>query len=473
MNLNVETDVSVFIVIKDWAINTLLQPVPIGIILLGVVLFFILKRHIFQKYNAMLDWINRKIKKRFIQQFLLIIIKGLSSPLFTAIITCICPYLIDQYNSKINVIVGIWIICIFLNVLSTNYIKRKNKMDKILLSTLNHIQNIQNKTADKIYATRENIPTIIDTIIKNNGIGKTINNHYFKFDDAAKIACNAIYKIIQEATGSKQHQVTIYKRYQSPKGTECPTTCPLKNNCPEFGQRKEWTKMIACSNYQDKDSLSINQEHCFNYFYASRDKTNQTIQKQHFYIHFFSENKTDIEILTGSENINNSFLFHNSTKTREEQIKQYIGIPISHIETSDSLSANLNSPIRNQQHITFAVIQIDFQEEWLLGKTKNEVTSITNSAFSGIISYLQTALQVEELTKNLLSNISDISNLNKQTTSDLKREYGNLVKSYNDIVLENNLLKEENDFFKADIELQKAKNEKKPLFLNKKLKINR
>lgn len=255
---------------------------------------------------------------------------------------------------------------------------------------------------------------IIDSIVENGGVSEQTYEYCFRFETAAQIACEAIYQIVHDVTGYKKHYVTVYKRFQKKENTSCPRKCPKIRNCDKKGVRNEWTQMVACYHEDGNESTSSNQEHCF-YYYEDDDT-----QKQHFYIHFFKENRTGVEIITGEDNIRERFLFHRSTKDREEQIKQYIGIPLYYAEENmdGELEANVNTEERDSQHVTYAVIQIDFRETGILGSTNEAIKEFVDNVFKSIVAYLNTSMQVDNLTRSFLNQIAWVSNVTNNVMYD-------------------------------------------------------
>lgn len=437
-------DSSVFIYIWNWFRGIAFDFKNIIIAVLIAIIIFFARHKISQTYQSIIDFFRRKIKSSRLKKFIHIIARFFASTLFTVSITVICPYLIDCYNSQINIIVLAWIIGVVLNAICSNYIHGRNNAQKWFLTSLRRFKRINNDTAEKLFDARGNIPEIIRLVSKAKGMCKDIDKFYFRFDNAAKIACESMYNIIKDVTGYTEHHVTIYKRYQDCKGKLCPTECPLYTNCDKIDNKREWTKMIACCNEDSSASLSFEQEHCFEYYEKNDSNVNLEERKKHFYIHFFSNNQTKIEILTGKDKIRKNFLFHKSSITREEEIEQYIGIPLCFPETyvQDELKADINSEIRKQQHITYAVIQIDFRKKGILGKTDQSILEFVENVFSGIVAYLQTSLQVEEITKSLIKSIIDLSLLNDDAYMQLSDEYEGLLDEFNKNVDDYNELAE-------------------------------
>ena len=425
------------------------------ILVVALMVLGLFRNKISALYQYFIDNIRIKTKSKAVKKAVYSITKVFSSPVFTAAITVVVPYLIDKYNSQINVITTIWILLVFLNVICSDYIKGRNKAQKWFLTALRSFKRIQRGTARKLFDTRQNMPRIINSIIKSKGIGKELEDFYFRFDTAAEIACEEIYQIIKDVTGYTEHQVTVYRRFQDKNGKECPTSCPLVNNCINFNNKKEWTRMVACHNKNGKESMSREQEHCFEYYLMEESERNSEMKKQHFYIKFFSKNKIKMEIVTGKDQIKNCFLFHESCRDREEKIEQYIGIPLYFpaAKAENDLCADVNNECRNLQHVTYAVLQIDFKNKGILGKTDQSIQEFVENVFRGIIDYLDTALQVEETLNGFLKNISNISNLNQTTKTEFMNEYDMLindynenVKDYNDLLDEYNVLEESYKF---------------------------
>ncbi len=439
---NVNTEIDNNVLMHTYPIEYLKTIVfdvkSVMIFILLAVFLFLLRHKISIKYQMFLDFMRKKIQNETIKNFLLVLANIISSVYFTAIITIIVPYFIDAYESKINLIVGVWIFLVIINALCSNYVKGRDKAQKWFLTALRNFKRVQKDTAEAIYKTRIALPKIITAVADDRKVSEEIQEKYFTFDKAAQIACDVIYETIKDVAHYTNHYVTIYKRYQEKDGKDCPNECPLKEDCKRKNKKDEWTKMIACRHKDGKTSMSAEQEHCFEYCVEKNSGENTKEVKKHFYIHFFENNETNIQVVTGKMEINSKFLFHESCKDREEGIEEYIGIPLCHPEkiSKNNLRADITTDTRNHQHVTHAVIQIDFQHKGVLGRTNQSIQEFVENVFGGIIEYLETALQVEEIIVDMLKNVLDISQLADNTVKNEMEKLAKAQKGSEDMIRE-------------------------------------
>ena len=405
------------------------------ITILLIIILYLCRYSLYSFLDKLRDLARKRIRNHFIRKSFKLVIKLFSSTFFTVFITVICPYLINHYNSQINIIVAIWIMSVFLNAFCSNYSKNNQRLHKWSSIAISEFNKIQINTANKIFNSRKNLPIIIEHVAKNGGISTDCVPYYFNYEHAAEIACESIYHIIKDITGYQEHLVTVYKRYQNKTGKSCPRSCPLVNSCGKSNAKAEWTKMVACYNKLGATSLSFDQEHCFEYCENKQIDSSTVEKKQHFYIHFFKQNQVEVEIITGKKQIAKKFLFHKSTKTREENIEQYIGIPMSCAESkTDDICADISNDIRDQQHLTYAVVQIDFCDKGILGRNEKQIKVFISNILGCVISYLDSSLQMEGMNNQLFECISDFALLNTESYNELKDEYIDLEKRHNQLI---------------------------------------
>lgn len=168
-----------------------------------------------------------------------------------------------------------------------------------------------------MFDTKKKLKEIVNYVIRNIVIDNTVYNQFFTFETASNIVCRMVYDTIKDVTGSIEYQVTIYRKYEK-SNKECNLLSPNKESCCK--KQTYYIKMIAYKNEDDRIPSSYHQEHCPNYFDSG---------KQHFYVTLMEQNSTQVEVLTGKNEIEEKFLKHRSSIERENRIEGYIGIPIN------------------------------------------------------------------------------------------------------------------------------------------------
>lgn len=202
----------------------------------------------------------------------------------------------------------------------------------------------------------------------------------------AQYLCNMIYNFINNQYDTVNHQVTVYRVFSwDPKTNPSPCSklknrklreCRSKHNClkNKDGDGK-YCKMIACKNKYHERSNSWNEKHCFNY----RDLR----QKQHVYISIAKNSPNDIVAIDSNQQIKEHYVFHNETEERENNLSQYIGIPI---KSTDS----------NDHNVVVAILQIDTLDNSLFGLNSDEIIAYAQKVFLPFGTLLKLAFAIED-----------------------------------------------------------------------------
>lgn len=289
------------------------------------------------------------------------LIKILSFKLFTsdtltAIINIILPIIVSilciNYSNSITwwlPIIIIFICIIFFNIISAILKNKKNKkimMQNIITRCYNDQMVINEKAANIIYRLNKRISECLkDNKPLNN---KKIFDKIADFQTISFTVCDSIYEILTSEYGDD---------------IKCEVTLMNKNlNNNEI-------KMVAYSNYDKKMPSS----------YRSTFSTNDM---GIYFVKLFDDLNGEIACIPTKEQIKNDFKKLQGSETRENEICQYIGIPI---KTN-----------RNQIEL---LLQIDVSKENVFGKTKEDI-----SLFAKNILYPYAVLLHKSFERDLIFN---------------------------------------------------------------------
>ena len=104
-----------------------------------------------------------------------------------------------------------------------------------------------------------------------------------------------------------------------------------------------------------------------------------------YHTYIFSKDATDIYVLPNHEDVCKSFKKHNGCEDREEQIQQYIGVPIKIAK----------------QGVTM-LLQIDTNKKGLFGKTKEDVLKFAKTAIYPYAQFLHLVYEENKTVQQLL-----------------------------------------------------------------------
>lgn len=209
-------------------------------------------------------------------------------------------------------------------ITSKGTLEHQNEM---LISIMNSIRTLEMAASAGIYRNARTI--------KHEGWISSLKDmrEAFGFQSMAMQVCQEVYNILQKQFGWAEHSVTVFQRF---KRTE-------KNNV---------CKMIAYSIQNGQEPSSYSQE----YSIPRTISQTRSVAKPCFHTRIFTENSTEIRVLTNNEEVHQNFKFHKNCENREKAIEQYIGIPMK---------------VCNRD-VTF-ILQVDCNIKGAFGKTKDEM----------------------------------------------------------------------------------------------------
>lgn len=148
------------------------------------------------------------------------------------------------------------------------------------------------------------------------------------FQNLSFFICNELYNFITQNCNCGKCEITIFQRFS--------------NN-----DNKEYVKMIAYKNSKNSKPSSYNEEFALVY------KKNKQVP---VFVSVFNDINADVKILHNKKSVKQEFKIFPGSKSRENNICQYIGIPIK----------------TNRDKVE-VVLQIDVSEKNVFGRTYNSV----------------------------------------------------------------------------------------------------
>lgn len=215
-------------------------------------------------------------------------------------------------------------------------------------STLVEAQNTTRKYSEELSISEKEVAMLNETLmsmttimsveskhiyrvargIKHKGWSKKLEDYreQYSFQLEAIAICEEVYKIINKQFGITDHWVTIYQRFEDKGGDYC--------------------KMIGYYNagYQEPSS------------YPNEYKLKIGKKKVELHTRLLAKSESSIEILVTPEEIKKEFKYHKESESREQKLKQYIGIA----ETVCHRSATI-------------LLQIDTNKENGFGESKDKI----------------------------------------------------------------------------------------------------
>lgn len=140
---------------------------------------------------------------------------------------------------------------------------------------------------------------------------------------------------------------------------------------------KEFCKMIAYSEEKEPSTYGDS--------YKIPKYEESLLGKIDYHSYLFAANSTDISALPDPESVEKCFVKHKKSAERENNIQQYIGIPIA--------PANLG--------VTF-ILQIDTNIPYLFGKNKEEIISLVKTAVFPFAQFLHMVYEQSRTIEQLI-----------------------------------------------------------------------
>ena len=255
--------------------------------------------------------------------------------------------------------VALYIIIIFLSAFSRNYARNRQKQLRMYTQSLYGLDEILRAWADTLEKSSAHI--------KNAELFERIGPFLEDFDlqNAAIFVCKKLFSHISAACGNNNVYVTVYMQIKK---------CKFKHG---YIYEKNINKMIACSGIHGSSSWGEEYE-IPQYF-------NKSLKKEvpyHSYI--FASGDNAIRVLSNKQEVEEYFVPHKKSKSREQGIQQYIGIPISVPDFGILL-----------------LLQIDTDIPKLFGKDRQEMKEFAASAIFPFSQFVYMAYEQSNMTEAL------------------------------------------------------------------------
>lgn len=272
---------------------------------------------------------GKKLLKVFIiKLFTSDIINSIINILLPIIISIRCTKFEDKFSWWCTIIVICVIILIF-NIISVIIRKEQNRNYKdlnIVFKCYNDQSVINSKAATNIFRLNN---TITSYILDKKPVNKKVFDKIADFQTISFIICESIHSLLKEEYGEGiKCEVTLMKKYDDSN-----------------------IRMIAYANNDKK--------------MPSSSKRNFHLDEEDFYfIRVFNDLNGEITCLPNKEIVKKEFKKLKGSVMREENICQYIGIPVK----------------TNRNEIEL-LLQIDISKEKIFGKNKEEVLLFAKNIF--------------------------------------------------------------------------------------------
>lgn len=223
-------------------------------------------------------------------------------------------------------------ITIAMNVLCiiASHSKKKDKNNILYFDLVYDVHNrINCDTANRLYRVNKKVTESI----RRQKIEKGAVNSIADFQNLSFYVCNELHDFITSNFECGEVEVTIFQRFKNEAG-------------------KHIVKMIAYKNSKNNKPATYGEEYRLSYQRG----------KPPVFVSVFNDLNADIKILEDRNAVQLEFSYFTNSKTREEQICQYIGVPI-----------------RTNRNMIEILLQIDVSKEKALGKTYNDLKQFAES----------------------------------------------------------------------------------------------
>lgn len=297
-------------------------------------------------------------------------IRFFTSDIINSIINILLPVVISVigifYNKKetslyMMIAIIILIILVF-NIISVVIRKSQNKhlkhIDLIYNSYFDHLI-INQKVIKNIYRLNKTINTHIKS---RKPIDKAVFNNFADFQTISFIICESIHNILKRKFGDDiNFEVTVFRK--------------LNNKD---------IRMVA---YANKDLTTPSS-------YGTKFNTKQ---KDIYFIQIFTDKDAKIACLCNKEEVQMSFKMLEGSTKREQEICQYVGVPIK----------------TDRKEIEF-LLQVDTSKEKIFGQNKEEIISFTKKIIHPYAVLLHKAYERDLIFNQYYDMIVKILSVSKQ-----------------------------------------------------------
>lgn len=322
-------------------------------------------------YNKLKEWLlAQKNKDSLVSDTIRFLYNLFSNGITEAIITIIGTVLIalligiQYFGPFFWIVIGIYVVSVLLMGLARIYQQERLKdvsslkqsllcADAILYAWAVRLQ----KCAKSIYDSSEKTSKSIKRDIRE-----------INFQNAAFFVCENLEKHLTKYYEDDNIYVTVYQKY-------------LNDN------NEEACKMIAYSGNHEPASYGSP--------YKIPEYDEELFGKIEYHTYLFSRNNNEISVLCDKYEVEKAFVKHHENQEREEQIQQYIGIPIA----------------ISKLGVTF-LLQIDTNIPFLFGKDKYTVKKFSKIAIYPFAQFLHMVYEEARTIDQIIGGIEENENKN-------------------------------------------------------------
>lgn len=233
----------------------------------------------------------------------------------------------QEWMNKLYMYVAISILINILCIWSDHM----NKKRKLLLEYFSVAYEIHNKinsnTSTKLFRVNKKVTEAI----KSNYLEKGAISLIADFQTLSFDICNELHQFIIDYFDCKDCEITIFQRFKDTSN-------------------KDFVTMIAYRNSQNIQPSTYGKN-----FYLSKKKNIPV------FVNIFKDANAEIKILHNKKKVKAEFQYFDNSKSRELEIRQYIGVPI-----------------RTNRNIVEILIQIDVSHNRVFGRSYKTVKKFTD-----------------------------------------------------------------------------------------------
>lgn len=286
------------------------------------------------------------------------IMQALIGITFTVILTIQSANLGSQNDRPIitNMIVVSFFYAVFviLSILVNSHTSEKQKDMVWFQESLKKLMSINLYSSNKLHTLNKEIAK---QCTRSKFMSIENMRSIISFQSVSFTVCSEICQLLDKQ-GVKNYYVTVFQCFKE--------------------RERNYCKMVAYHNHESRIPDSFG-----NVYFIDKG----TNQKKHFHTSVFEKDSSKIYILENSKEVQKAFVINDSSREREEQICQYIGLPYR-VNCKDGVT------------IAF-LLQIDVDKEKALGNDKYEMRELARNIFSPFMNLLAVAYEQDKLIETI------------------------------------------------------------------------
>lgn len=349
-------------------------------------------------FYAFIDWLRIRAKENsimghFISAFYLI---G-GNVAFQLIATLIIPIAMSIFiYLEVDKLFYFTVLCFVISsaimLLTAVYNSKKKKDTEWFLNSLKSTRDISHEITVNLVQLKNKFSDMSSRLYDNDD-----DTHFLDelrdsvgFKKVANLVCKEIYEMVENVMHTRKCKVTVYGIDEEYLNDES------KNEQEIFRD-----KMLASYSVKGHEDVTSAEYHYSNYY-------DKKTEKQHLHIQIIKENRTDIQVCCNKSEVQDKFLFHVKSISREKKIRQYIGIPIyTEEKQGDDVVNNV-----------YSVLQVDVEEDGIFGHEKESIEEFASNNLKPFTTLLRIAFEIDRLTNSigidLVQNLDRIRSLEEE-----------------------------------------------------------